>query len=70
MAIKEYTNWNKRPSDIDTQQEPFRKYFIICEGANTETYYFRRLIDNRKNLGIKSVIDIILLEKEGEDRNL
>lgn len=70
MPIHTYTNWNFRPSDREEQVEPFRKYFFICEGANTETFYFKKLIDIRKDLGIHPLIDIRLWEKTGEDRNL
>ena len=70
MPVHTYTNWNSRPSDQVEQMEPFRKYFFICEGANTETFYFRRLIDLRKQLGIHPLIDIRLWEKTDEDRNL
>jgi len=70
MPVHTYTNWNSRPSDAEEQVEPFRKYFFICEGANTETFYFRRLIDLRKQLGIHPLIDIRLWEKTEEDRNL
>jgi len=70
MPVHTYTNWNSRPSDRVEQIEPFRKYFFICEGANTETFYFRRLIDLRKQLGIHPLIDIRLWEKTEEDRNL
>lgn len=70
MPVHTYTNWNSRPSDQIEQIEPFRKYFFICEGANTETFYFRRLIDLRKQLGIHPLIDIRLWEKTDEDRNL
>ena len=70
MPVHTYTNWNSRPSDRVEQIEPFRKYFFICEGANTETFYFRKLIDLRKQLGIHPLIDIRLWEKTDEDRNL
>ena len=70
MSVHTYTNWSIRPSDQVDQIEPFRKYFFICEGANTETFYFRRLIDLRKQLGIHPLIDVRLWEKTGEDRNL
>lgn len=70
MPVHTYTNWNSRPSDQEEQIEPFRKYFFICEGANTETFYFRRLIDLRKQLGIHPLIDVRLWEKTDEDRNL
>ncbi len=43
--IRTYTDWNKRPSDHEDQMEPFRKYVFICEGANTEVWYFRKLMD-------------------------
>lgn len=70
MPVHTYTNWNSRPSDQEEQIEPFRKFFFICEGANTETFYFKRLIDLRKQLGIHPLIDIRLWEKTEGDRNL
>lgn len=50
MPIHTYANWNSRFSDNQNQIEPYRKYFFICEGANTETFYFKKLIDLRKQL--------------------
>lgn len=70
MPVHTYTNWNKRQSDTEEQIEPFRKYFFICEGANTETFYFKRLIDLRKELGIHPLIDICLWEKTGTDKDI
>ncbi len=70
MPVHTYTNWNSRPSDREDQIEPYRKYFFICEGTNTETFYFRRLIDLRKELGIHPLIDIRLWEKTDEDKTL
>ena len=70
MPIHTYTNWNKRQSDNKEQIEPFRKYFFICEGANTETFYFRKLIDLRKELGIHPLIDVCLWEKTGSDKDI
>ncbi len=70
MPVHVYTNWNTRPSDMKQQIEPFRKYFFICEGANTETFYFKRLIDLRKQLGIHPQIDIRFWEKTENDKNL
>lgn len=68
--VKSYTNWNSRASDQMEQKEPYRKYFFICEGANTETWYFRKLIDNRKALKLHPLIDIRLLEKTESDRDI
>ena len=39
--VRSYTNWNSRTTDEEEQIEPYRKYFFICEGANTETWYFK-----------------------------
>ena len=61
--IRNYSNWNRRPSDAQDQIDPYRRYFFICEGANTETWYFKRLIDLRKELDIHPLIDLCLLEK-------
>ena len=47
--------------------EPYKKFFFICEGANTEVFYFKKLIDLRKQLGIHALIDLRLLEKIEED---
>ena len=70
MPVHTYTNWNSRPSDQEEQVEPFRKYYFICEGANTETFYFEKLIDLRKELGIHPLIDIRLWEKTEGDKNI
>lgn len=70
MPVHTYTNWNKREGDSEEQVEPFRKYFFICEGANTETFYFKKLIDLRKELGIHPLIDICLWEKTGSDKDI
>lgn len=68
--VRSYTNWNSRSTDNEEQKEPYRKYFFICEGANTETWYFRKLIDIRKFLNIHPLIDIRLLEKTEEDKDI
>ena len=70
MPIHVYKNWNVRPTDSEEEIEPYRKYFFICEGANTETFYFEKLIDIKKQLGIHQLIDLRLLEKTDEDKNL
>lgn len=68
--VRTYTNWNSRKTDQKEQIEPYRKYFFICEGANTEIWYFRKLIDLRKELNIHPLIDLCLLEKTEEDRDI
>lgn len=64
--VRSYTNWNSRTTDEEEQIEPYRKYFFIYEGANTETWYFKKLIDIRKALNIHPLIDICLFEKQKE----
>lgn len=68
--VSSYTNWNYRSTDNEEQMEPYRKYYFICEGANTETWYFRKLIDIRKSLNIHPLIDIRLLEKTEGDKDI
>lgn len=68
--VRNYSNWNKRTYDQKEQIEPYKKFFFICEGANTEVFYFKRLIDLRKQLGIHALIDLCLLEKTEKDKNI
>lgn len=68
--IRTYSNWNKRSSNVDEQIEPYRRYYFICEGKNTEQWYFEKLIDIRKSLSIHSGIEIAYLEKTDEHENL
>ena len=68
--VRIYQNWNIRNSDSNEEIEPYRKYFFICEGANTETWYFESLIDNKKLLGISPNVDICFLEKTDEDKDI
>lgn len=68
--VRNYSNWNKRTYDQKEQIEPYKKFFFICEGANTEVFYFKRLIDLRKQLGIHALIDLCLLEKTEKDKDI
>lgn len=68
--IRSYTNWNVRSTNNDAQIEPYRHYYFICEGRNTEKWYFEKLIDIRKELSIHSDIKLVYLEKTEEDENL
>ena len=69
MPIHTYTGWNVRNSAEDEQIEPYKKYIFICEGIYTETFYFEKLIDLRKELGIHPLIDIRLWEKTEKDKD-
>lgn len=68
--IRNYSGWNQRAADSQEPIEPYQKFFFICEGANTEVFYFKELINLRKQLGIHPMIDVCLLEKTDEDKNL
>lgn len=65
-----HSNWNQRPSDFEKTVEPLRKYFFICEGANTESFYFKKLISIKKEIGIHSLIDLVFIEKTEEDKDI
>lgn len=69
MPIHTYTGWNVRNSAEYKQIEPYKKYIFICEGVNTETFYFKKLIDLKKELGIHPLIDIRLWEKTDKDKD-
>lgn len=68
--VRSYGNWYLRKSDQEPEDDPYCKYYFIAEGANTEKFYFEKLIDERKKLGFKDTIDIRFLEKTEEDRNI
>lgn len=65
-----YSSWSIRPTDSQEKFDPLKRYFFICEGANTETWYFKHLIDIKREVGIHSLIDIVLLEKTEDERNV
>lgn len=62
-----FDNWFQRKSDATEQIEPYRTYYFVCEGSNTEIWYFDRLIGFRKELGISATIRLCLIEKTEED---
>lgn len=65
--IRDFTNWNKRSYDDLNQIEPYRIYYFLCEGENTERWYFKRLIENQKVLHLNPGIDVRFLERTEED---
>lgn len=64
LPLVMYSNWSQRASDNEEQIEPYKRYFFICEGTNTEKWYFEKFIDSRKDFHIHSSIEIIYLEKQ------
>ncbi|MBN2794769.1 MAG: RloB domain-containing protein [Clostridia bacterium] len=53
----------------DTPIDPFRRYYLIFEGKNTEKKYFQGIEGYRKELDINSAIELVILSKEGEIRD-
>lgn len=68
--VRSYENWHIRKSDQEPAVDSYSKYYFIAEGANTEKFYFEKLIDERKRLGFKDTIEIRFLEKTEDDRNI
>ncbi len=50
----------------EVEIDPLRRYYLIFEGANTERKYFQGIDNNRKELGINSQIELVILHKEGD----
>ncbi len=65
-SIRKYLNWNKRSSNSKKQIDPYRRYYFICEGQNTERWYFEKLIEIRKSLSIHSNLELVDLKKIGK----
>lgn len=60
-----YERWDKRESDVEGQIDPYKRYFFICEGTNTEIWYFEKFRKSKSDFHIHSGIDIIPLRKTG-----
>lgn len=66
--LRESRSWTQRYED-EEKIEPLRRYYLIFEGANTERKYFQGIEEYRKELGISSLIEIVILIKEGDIRD-
>lgn len=71
VPLREYgKSWSVRPTNNnDDQREPYRKYFFLCEGENTEKWYFEKFIDLKKYFGISSLLSIEYLERTEEHKS-
>jgi len=63
--LREFRSLSTRFEE-DIKIEPLRRYYLIFEGANTERKYFQGIDNNRKELGINSQIELVILHKEGD----
>lgn len=66
--LREASSWTDRYQE-ETEIEPLKRYYLIFEGIQTEIRYFEGLVRERKLLGINSMIELIILHKEGDDRS-
>ncbi len=66
--LREIKSWTSRYQD-EKRIHPLRRYYLIFEGAHTEVKYFEGIINNRKMLNIHSLIELVILDKEGEIQN-
>ena len=64
--IRSYANWNLRTSNKEEQIEPYKHYYFICEGQNTERWYFEKFIDMKKDFSISALVSVEYLEKTEE----
>lgn len=62
--MREIRNNNFVRHKADIENEPRKKYILAFEGEKTEEQYFTELLNNRRNLGINSLIDFVILERD------
>lgn len=63
--LRETSSWTSRYGN-DVKIEPFKRFYLIFEGANTEVDYFEGLEAFRKEVGINNQVDIVILHKDGD----
>lgn len=66
LSNKIRNGWNKRKDDEIEKVDPYRKYCFICEGENTEKFYFEELINMQKELRINDLLELKFLDKKDE----
>lgn len=65
MGLRIKKSLNRRHID-DYEKEPNKKIFIVFEGEKTEIKYFEGLINYSKELGISSLIELVIMTKKSE----
>ena len=60
--MREVRKFGQRTSVL-SDNKPKRKYFLVFEGDKTEPIYFNALINNRTQIGINPIIELIPLER-------
>ncbi|MGP1437569.1 MAG: RloB family protein [Treponema sp.] len=55
-------------NNVLKDDQPHKKYFLVCEGKKTELIYFNAISEHRENLKINSLLEIIpIIRSFGED---
>ncbi len=68
MAIRETTSlFNRYPTRRVESVDPFKTYYLIMEGTNTEPSYFRLLEKNLMKMKIHNHIRLVYLERTAND---
>lgn len=60
--FRSHRPFNER-SKKSAHKHPKKRFYIICEGMKTEKQYFNGIFNNRVELGIDQLIDIIVVEQ-------
>lgn len=56
--MREKRNFAERSRAL-ASKEVFKKYFLVYEGKNTEAIYFDGIIDNRDEIGLNPLIELV-----------
>lgn len=63
MQDNNYNDWSVRTTDKQPKKAFEKQYVFVCEGENTECFYFNGLCDNKDGLGIKRLINVICYKR-------
>lgn len=60
------SKWNERTNS--NQVSPIGKVFFVCEGENTESWYFDALFTQKNRAGVPRTLDLQLITRTGQDK--
>ena len=65
--MREKRNFGER-SKVLSSDEPHKKYFLIFEGEATEKIYFEAVDENKNELGISALVELVPISKSYSER--
>ncbi|NMA84653.1 MAG: hypothetical protein GX962_12435 [Epulopiscium sp.] len=68
IPLREFKSLTQRYEN-EAEIDPLRIYYLIFEGANTEKKHFQGIEGYRKEPGISSLIEMVILSKKGDVRD-